>query len=159
SIDQDASGQRVVGAGDPTGQGRPRAWSGGRQFVGGPAGERGGQARADSTALELLVAATQDVNGRALGIDVADRAGGRKRSREGDIVLLRRRQERLKAVVVRQGDLVELVIVAAGATDGHAEEDDADGVGHLGEGLVAAEYQLGVAGVAADRAEAVKPGG
>ena len=68
----------------------------------------------------------------------------------------RRRQVGLEPVVILLRDRLELVVVAAGAADRQAEERGADDVGPLGEHFVAAERDLGVPGVAPDRAEPVE---
>src|SRR5262245_35574303 len=49
--------------------------------------------------------------------------------------------------------------MAAGTADGQPEKGDTNDVGHLGEDLVAADCQRLVAGVAADRTQAMEPGG
>jgi len=49
--------------------------------------------------------------------------------------------------------------VAAGAADGNAEEGSTDDVGHLGEDFVAGTGDFLIAGVLAERAEAVKAAG
>ena len=74
-------------------------------------------------------------------------------------LLVRRGEEGLHAVVVGLADGVELVIVAARAAERHAEERRADDVGHLGQHFVAAAGDFLVAGVLAQRAEAVEAGG
>ena len=65
----------------------------------------------------------------------------------------------LQAVVIDLSNGVEHVVVAAGAADGHGQERGADDVGALGENFVAAGGDFLVAGVAADRSQAVKAGG
>ena len=76
-----------------------------------------------------------------------------------DVVALRRGEEGLHAVVVALADGIELVIVAAGAAERHAEQRRADDVGHLGEHFVAAAGDFLVAGVLAQRPQAVEAGG
>ena len=71
-------------------------------------------------------------------------------------MLLGRRQVRLEPVVVFLRDRLELVVVAAGTADRQPEERRADDVGPLGQDLVAAERDLGVAGVPPHRAEPVE---
>ena len=79
-----------------------------------------------------------------------------RRRGEDDVVLLGRREVRLEPVVVLLRDRLELVVVAAGTADGQPEERRADDVGALGQDLVAAQGDLGVAGVPPDRAEPVE---
>src|SRR6202011_3427957 len=54
---------------------------------------------------------------------------------------------------------IEFMIVAARATEGHAEHRRADDVSHLGKYFVAAAGDLLVSGVLAQRSQAVEAGG
>ena len=51
------------------------------------------------------------------------------------------------------------MVVTAGAADGDPEEGSADNVGHLGENFVAGTGDFLIAGILAERAEAVKSAG
>jgi len=51
------------------------------------------------------------------------------------------------------------VVVTAGAADGDPAEGSADNVGHLGENFVAGTGDFLIAGILAERAEAVKSAG
>ncbi len=75
---------------------------------------------------------------------------------QDDVVLLRLGQERLQPIVVGLREVVELVIVAAGAADGQAEKYRTDAIRHFREDFVAAEGHFRVAGVATDRAEPIE---
>ena len=78
---------------------------------------------------------------------------------EHEVVGLDLGEVRLQAVVVGLAEGVELVIVAARAADRDAEECGADDVGHLGEHFVVRAGDVLVAGVLAQRAEAVEAAG
>ena len=82
-----------------------------------------------------------------------------RRRQEKDAVFLRGGKIRLQAVIVLLQDRIDFVVVAAGAADGQPEDGGADDVGALDEDFVAADGDVLVAGIAADRAEAVKPRG
>ena len=55
-------------------------------------------------------------------------------------------EERLEAVVVLVQNGIELVIVAAGAAVGHPHEHGTHGVGDVGQGLLAAQFDNGLVG-------------
>ena len=78
---------------------------------------------------------------------------------QDDVVRLSLREVGLQAVVVGLAEGIELVVVAAGAADGDAEEGRADDVGHLGEDFVLRAGHVLVAGILAERAEAVEAAG
>ncbi len=72
---------------------------------------------------------------------------------------LRLREVRLQAVVVGLAEGIELVIVAARAADRHAQERRAHDVGHLGEHFVVRTGHVLVAGVLAQRPQAIEAAG
>ena len=74
-------------------------------------------------------------------------------------MLLRGGEERLQPVVILLADRIELVIVAARATDRQPEEGRADDVRPLGQHFVAAEGDFLVARVPPHRAEPMEPRG
>ena len=75
-----------------------------------------------------------------------------------DLLGLSGAEKGLEAVVIGLGDGVELVIVAAGAADGEAEEGGADAVGHLGQQLLPQHGLVHVAAGLVDGAAAVEAG-
>ena len=75
---------------------------------------------------------------------------------ERDVVLLRRGEVGLQAVVVLLRNRLQLVVVAAGTADREPEKRGADDVGPLGQHFVATERDLRIARVAPDGAEAMK---
>ena len=68
-------------------------------------------------------------------------------------------EEGLEPVVVGRRDRVELVVVAAGAADGQAEEDRADGPGDLGQLRLPLHRRVEVAGDNLARTAAAEAGG
>ena len=78
---------------------------------------------------------------------------------EHDVIRLGLREVGFETVVVGLAEGVELVIVTARAADGHAEERGADDVGHLGEDFVVGTGDVLIAGVFAQRTEAVEAAG
>ena len=91
--------------------------------------------------------------GGAAGFVIAESLGGEKR---GGVLDAGTGEEGLQAVVVAVEDGVELVIVAAGAAVGEAEEGGADGVGDVVEQFLPALHE--VACVALVGEVAVEPG-
>ena len=75
---------------------------------------------------------------------------------EDNVVLLGRREVRLKPVVVLLRDRFELVVVASGTADGEAEDRGPEDVRAIGQDLVAAQGDLGVTRVPTDWAEPVE---
>ena len=102
-----------------------------------------------------LQAALLLLHGRGLGFPV----GLLLLAGEHEVVGLDLREMRLQAVVIGLAERVELMIVAARAAHRDAEERGAHDVGHLGEHFVVGAGDVLVAGVLAQRAEAVEAAG
>ncbi len=85
--------------------------------------------------------------------------GLRLLARQHQIVRLHLREVRLQTVIIRLAERIELMIVASRAAHRHAQKRRAHDVGHLGEHLVVRTGHVLIAGVLAQRPQAVESAG